>query len=167
MQIQLRPIVLLLFVALSASGWGRVMATSLCAHGGGTQNAPEQSEDHSCCPDGHAKQESHCHTESNNAVGVNQVAHQKHKSVGVVTSDESFVRAIAPCGHCLTRSVPAPAYTLRESSQSRKAADTRPIAASQSHHAHQTTFVLPVISRQGAPPGTSARSHVLLNIFLL
>ena len=168
MRIRSKSICLLLFVAITASGSGNILASAICMHTAEMQNAANRAEDHSCCPAGHAIQETHCNTASDQPDNVSPEARLEQAYVDAAIPDESSLQVIQPCGHCLVQSIPTPAYvSLREKSQTRRVADARPSDASHSHIARQMSFKLPVTSRQGAPPGSPTLDHILLNIFLI
>lgn len=168
MGIQSRLIVMLLFVALSASGSGSILASAYCAHMANTANSARQAEDHSCCPTGHEGKEAHCNTASDKPLQANLEVHPEHVSDDVAATGELSLLAIPQCGNCLDRSIPIPAYvTLRENNQTRRPTEALPSDPSQLNCAHLMSFKPPVLSRQGAPPGAPTPSHIILSVFLI
>jgi hypothetical protein len=72
----------------------------------------------------------------------------------------------AGCGHCISHSqLPAKLPTLREAEQAKRGEDvTAPLALADAV-SPSTLFILPVHTKQHAPPGATTSRHVLINVF--
>jgi hypothetical protein len=165
-------ICLLLFITLGASGWESVLAAAFCTHAASdTQKSDAMPADHACC---HAKlkhEEQHCETTSGQSemsgMEMPDAAEPSGKTESAVEASpiNSSLQALAACEHCFNQSAPAPLNT-REQNQNSRAADAF-TEAPRFFVVTQQPFVLPVMKRQGAPPGTEIRSHILNSIFLI
>lgn len=140
----------LLFVLL-AGAWGNVLAASLC---------PRMAQDHSCCP---LKAMRHAPDE----MGEMQMGDMPMPSA---LERETESNAVGPpdagCGHCISHSgLQTKLPTLREAEQTRRVEDVAAPLALAGSVSTATPFVLPVHSKQHAPPGATTNRYVLINVF--
>ncbi|HEY0545006.1 MAG TPA: hypothetical protein VGC91_06380 [Pyrinomonadaceae bacterium] len=158
---------MLLFITLSASGWESVLAAALCPHA--AQKSDAMPADHACCHAKLARVEQHCERASGQSemsgMEMPDASSSKNTSVVETSALEISSPALAACEHCFSKSTPAPLNTREQNQNSRAAdalfeADVRVVVAGQ-------PFALPILKRQGAPPGTQIRSHILNSIFLI
>jgi hypothetical protein len=147
-----------LLLALCLSGWGSVLAAALsCPHAA--------AQDHSCCHDKHAQKKAQdlCSTPEHEAMGDMQMM------AAPVVADAATLRATGttPCAHCMERSeIPATpdAFQLN---QVRRSVDVAAPHTPTPLAPFAALFTPPVRSRQGSPPGTLTRKHLLLGVFII
>ena len=167
-------ICLLLFITLGLGGWGSVLAAAFCPHAGSSMPEPAaMMQNHSCCHAKLARQQEHCETASDHDAmsGMQMPVEEtpvEEASGGIANQVESALITLPACEQCFVNSAPLPApVSLREQSQNKRASDSIATDTQRSPAPYQTTFALPVLKRQGAPPGTSTRGHILNSIFLI
>lgn len=146
---------ILLFVLL-AGAWGNVLATSLC---------PRMAQDPSCCPT-KAMPPAHDGMDGTQ-MGEMQMSDMQISSAMDQESEANIaIRPDAGCGHCISHSqLPTKLPTLREAEQARRGEDMAAPLALASSVSMIPLFVLPVQSKQHAPPGAKTSRHVLVNVF--
>jgi hypothetical protein len=155
MRISSKLISLLLFIALSAGGWGSVLAAAVCPHAG---RAPKP-----------VQAKPHCHADAPAAA----MSGMEMPVAAEASPEPPSCNARAPqhnetCAHCLTHNAPVPApLSLRQKNESKRTADVIAPNSLSTPVAPQPLLALPVLTRQGAPPGTSTRRHILNSIFLI
>lgn len=161
----------LLLCALALSGWGVVLAATLCPHAARAAAAAVIVTTTASKTDGHAS----CHAESGAPA-----AHQSsstHEAMGDAEAmspskaespalTAQHVGGCRPC--CVSQSnLPTAPVSPRESQQGGRG---------KSHAASQdvktiapmvTAFVPAVVPTQGSPPGQLIRRHILLSVFII
>lgn len=141
---------LLLFV----SSWGSVLAAPLCPH---------MAPDHSCCHAMNAPSPM-----SHQAMdGMHGMSNMQMEAVPVESPDSrAFIAHETACEHCASQShLPATGTTLREAGLVKSSLEiAAPLAITP--FALPITAILPaVLSRPHAPPGATARLHILISLF--
>ena len=154
----------LLLLSLCVSGWSSALAAALsCSHAkGGEPRAMLIEQDHSCCRAKLEKTESHCSTAERQPMGG------KRMMLAVMNVHATAAaQAARSCAHCIDRSEVPATPIFRQANRinqnadavaSRKVTPLAPFAA---------LFAPPIISRQGSPPGSQARKHLLISVFLI
>lgn len=147
---------LLLFIALSAGGWGSVLAAAVCPHVGSTPKPVLEAKPH-------------CHADAPPAAMSDmEMPVEARASLEPLSRDAQALQHNETCAHCLTHSAPVPApVSLRQKNESKRAADVIAPDSVPTLVAPQPLLALPVLTRQGAPPGASTRRHILNSIFLI
>jgi hypothetical protein len=164
----------LVVLALSAGGWGAVVAAVLCPHAnsglfkpGAAQN---MAADYACHPvKVEKRQKPHCHED--------ETAEQEEGA----TIDDASSNAMpgnrgsmaldlpqnVPCTHCLSRpEVPASTIIARQQSEQRRSLEPA-VPPSATPAIPARSFAGTVAYRQGAPPGSHTPKHLLIGILLI
>ncbi|HEX8138654.1 MAG TPA: hypothetical protein VF544_13895 [Pyrinomonadaceae bacterium] len=159
-----------LLCALCLSGWGGVLAAAFCPHASASARAAasveagqEMDDDHACChADARDAQEEHCSNSSHEAMVETKArpATERH-SQALAPSEDS-------CSHCIGRSS-LPVRPAKASEPSQHRHDARGPAKDEAKPVAPPIFriVSSIAPTQGAPPGPTARKHLLLSIFLI
>ncbi|HEV7375686.1 MAG TPA: hypothetical protein VGN95_13265 [Pyrinomonadaceae bacterium] len=141
-------------LALLVSGWGNVLAATLCPHVMGAQANVE-------------KAASHQHDSPQQAMGGMQMTHAS-ESGHCASKVAAFDQPAGICTHCLSRNeFPATASSLRELTLKKRDAGTivRPAASAATSLA--IVYTPQFLPTQNAPPGPSNRKHLLVSVFLI
>jgi hypothetical protein len=143
-------------LALLVSGWGNVLAATLCPHAMGGQ-AQANVE----------KAVAHQHDSSQQEMGGMQMTHASE--AGHCDSKvAAFDQPAGICTHCFSRNEsPATSSSLRELTLKKRDAGTivRPEAITTTSLA--IVYTPQFLPTQNAPPGSSNRKHLLLSVFLI
>lgn len=145
--------VLLIFVSslLFVSGWGIVLADTLCPHKQASRALQQQQAGQPVMAHG---QESPCHKAKDEP---------EADKTGAVLDHHTEI-----CTHCFrSPETQARLFARAPETAKRDACDViaqPPVGFLSQPHA---SFAPPVQARQHAPPGTRARRHLLLNLFLI
>lgn len=175
-----RFIILGVIVALSAGGWGGVLASALCAR---ASVAASSSAEHDCC---RKEQDETTATScpmsvraknAEHAPGARtHAAHEATEREGdarpraAVSSGDARVFPPKSCAHCVGRAPQPPAAFKVRASESAKRGDEGYYPAPRAERSNispKTSFFPHVTPTQGAPPGPTARRHVLVSVFLI
>ena len=155
-------ICMIVFALLLSGGTGALAGKAFCAHS--RIDASEQKDAHDCCQAKAEPTHDHCaamqHEETSVRVAV---------SVAVVETATSESEGEACPGCCMSGSS-EPSTTQANAGQPNQTKRSVQDAAPRSH-----TFAVnnlapltqSIVARQGAPPGTSAPTHILISVFLI
>jgi hypothetical protein len=144
-----------MLLALLVSGWGNVLAATLCPHAMGAQANVE-------------KAAMHQHHSSEQEMGGMQMP-QTGEAVHCDSKVAAFDQPAGICTHCLGQNdSPATSSSLqRELTLKKRDTGTivkpEAIAAISPSIVHTQQF----LPTQNAPPGSSNRKHLLLSVFLI
>lgn len=164
----------LLLLTLSTGGWGSVIAAAFCVHH--AQQPKAMAEDHDCCRAKLEQPSEHCAAAASNAF-----AHASHEAMAMdemeampTVAERGAQVAVAPrqptgaCLHCVSRGgLPTAFVVAREPEQKKREANLAPPPAPEPDASRSVTFTPSLSARQHAPPGTGARRHLVLNIFVI
>lgn len=157
----------ILLVALAVSGWGSLLAASLCPYAAKTAAIALKTTEHASC-----------HAQGGAAVATAHDQSSTHEAMGYMeattpTRGESpsasaqLVQSCRPC--CISHgNLPnAPAGGVREARADGRekhqaaAQDVKAIAPPVA------AFVPAIVPTQGSPPGQPVRRHLLLSVFII
>lgn len=156
-------------LALLVSGWGSMLAATLCPHAGADLSQAVLAEEHSSC---HAQTEQ---TQEHHSTSLTNSSEAMHDAMPMpalrLHDDKSNIAALTlpagACTHCISQnelpSTPASAQAL--TLQKRDAGKIVEQTA--------TPISLPAVSiaqltpTQHAPPGLTNSRHILLSVFLI
>lgn len=137
-------IIFVLFV----SGWGRVLAATLCPH---------MAQDHSCC---HALMAGSGSHEAMGDMQMMPAAPSPEPGTGTLG------QPVEACAHCIGHSgIPATPVAAHEANQAKRIPDVDAPLALMPLALSAPSFILAISSRQGSPPGVTGSRHVLISIF--
>lgn len=158
----------LTLLALLVSGWGSMLAATLCPHAG-TSQTQAVAEDHSAC---HAKIEKTKEHHSNSS-GSEALHTAKTKLTPVLrlhggNNTASFVQPAESCTHCVSQNeLPAtPAASVQELALQKRDAG-KAVEQTTTLVSPSMAFTAQFAPTQHAPPGLTNRKHILLGVFLI
>lgn len=154
-----RVLLILIISLLFVSGWGTVLADTICPHKQ-ARRAHERVE-----PIAQHREGSSCHEE---------MASDEAEATKTTADAEDEQRAslegqTGPCTHCITNpETPANLLVFTRGAEiSKRDAGVPALLPSGYLSPFAASFAPPVQARQHAPPGTLSRRHLLLNVFLI
>lgn len=154
------------------SGWGGVLAAAFCAHAAATPSL--MAEDHDCCRQKSDGQTEHCESASPADASHETMAMSETESAPPVTEEAEDSRETALnqaekiCLHCMSRSGPPQTFIVtRETEQQKRGASVTGPQVLKTASPFVVFFAPAPTARQNAPPGASARRHLLFNVFIV
>lgn len=162
---------ILLLCALALSGWGVVLAATLCPHAARAAaatvaaTASKTNEHSSCHAESEAPAAAHQSNSAHEAMGDMEAMSPSEEEKSAALSAQ-LVEGCRPC--CISHSnLPTAPVNPRELQQSGReknqaaAQDVKTIAP------QVAAFVPAVVPTQGSPPGQLIRRHILLSVFII
>jgi hypothetical protein len=164
----------LVVLALSAGGWGALVAAVLCPHANSGIFKPGAAQsmaaDYACHPvKVETRRKPHCHEEgmAEQAEGATVDDASSNAIPGNTGSLALDLPQNVPCTHCLSRpEVPASTITARQQSEQRRSLEPA-VLQSAAPSTPAQSFAGTVAYRQGAPPGSYTPKHLLIGILLI
>jgi hypothetical protein len=154
-----RVLLILIISLLFVSGWGIVLADTLCPHKQ-ARRAHQGVE-----PVVKHERGSSCHAEmARDEVEANETPAAEEEE-----QRASFEGQTGPCTHCITNpETPTNLFAFARATElSKRDARAAVLPPSSFLSPFATSFAPPVQARQHAPPGTLSRRHLLLSVFLI
>lgn len=163
----------LVVLAFAASGWGSVLAAALCPHANlgaakavAAVNMAVDQACHSAKPEIVAKPDCHDPSMGQETAADMEPSHampgNEGNSAALVALPENL-----PCTHCMGRpEIPASTVIARQNVAPKRSPEPA-TAQAASPLIPLLSFTLPVIYRQGAPPGSSTPKHLLISVLLI
>ena len=166
-------LIALLLLTLSTGGWGGVIAATFCSHDA-EQQATAMAEDHDCCIAKLEQSSKHCHAADASAHASHEAMAMDEMEATPAVAEHAVHVAVAPgqstyaCLHCVSRgSLPTTFVLVREPEQKKREANIAPPPALEPNSLLAAAFRPSPSARQHAPPGTGARRHLLINVFVI
>jgi hypothetical protein len=159
--------VVLLLCALLLSGWGGVLTSALCPHAARAAVAPlaesmGMADDHACCHAQKAEKDEHCPTSSREAMS------DMDMKAPAAAEPQSLAAPAGSCSHCIIhKGLPTAPVNPRDARQNNSDANQRASQNAKTVAPPAARLVSTIVPTQGAPPGATARKHLLLSIFLI
>lgn len=146
------------FLVLFVSGWGVVLADTLCPHKQARRT--QQKAESIVKQDRHAS----CHdTQKSDATNTTVLGSEGEESA-------SFTGNKGPCSYCITKpESPTNFFMLAPGAELTRRGAATPVMLPPAFNRHiAIPFAPPIQARQHAPPGRhTLQRHVLLNVFLI
>lgn len=150
----------LIVLALAASGWGHMLAASLCPHMSarpadyaGTKSAT--APDASCHQEPEAVSKQDCHDSS---------AQQQLAESGL---SSAYAEPVDLCAHCVSRPETPVSSAIARTQTEQKRNFEPPVSEARLLQAVAIWYAPRVTYRQGAPPGSPTPKHLLIGLLLI
>ena len=155
-------------LALLVSGWGSMLAATLCPHAGANQSQAV-TEEHSDC---HAKTEQAGEHHSGSRSSRSEATHDA-KATPVTArrlhgeNVAAFTTPSGTCTHCVGQNeLPATPASVQELTL-QKRDGSRVVEQTATIVSLPVVFTVQFTPTQHAPPGLTNRKHILLSVFLI
>lgn len=167
-------ICLLLLLTLLLSGWSSVIGAALCAHDAGQVSMT--AAEHDCCraqlegPKQHCEMAMASAASSHEAMTMDEMEAMPPVVVERATETVAAINLpVAACQHCVSRSgLPTSLVVVtREPEQKKRDSLIINSPTPEPSASLAAFFTQNLFARQHAPPGASARRHLLLNVFTI
>jgi hypothetical protein len=167
----------LVVLALAASGWGSIVAAVLCPHAnssalkqGAAESMAVEQACHAVKPETLAKPDCHDSDTEQPEAAAGTDATETPREMPVAARYGGPALALpqnVPCTHCLSRpEVPTSTVIARQQAEPKRSLE--PVAGQALTLAiPRQSFAMPVLYRQGAPPGSFIPKHLLTGILLI
>ena len=153
-----------LLLALCVSGWSSALAAAIsCPHAKGEAPGAMVEQDHSCCRAKTAEAEAHCSTSGHEAMAESRVM----PVIDAGAVKEAVAQPAESCAHCMDRPEVPATLTFCQANQIKRSADAATARTAMPTAPFMVLFAPRVLSRQGSPPGTQARKHLLISVFII
>jgi hypothetical protein len=169
-------LIITLLLTLLTGGWGGVVAAAFCAHDAKHEQPAAMAENHDCCRVELEHSPEHCAAaaDSSSSASHEAMAIDETEAMPFVVKERAQNAAAAlgqfdeACLHCVSRGgLPTTFIVAREPEQKRRDANVALPPAVNQIVSPVATFVPFPSARQHAPPGSEARRHLLLNVFVI
>ncbi|HEX8494900.1 MAG TPA: hypothetical protein VF658_18810 [Pyrinomonadaceae bacterium] len=167
-------IVTLLLATLLTGGWGGVIAAAFCVHDAEQPHSSAMAEDHDCCRAKLEQTPEHCSAAdssaptSHEAMAMDEMVAMPAVAVRAAHVTVAPIQPTGACLHCVSRGgLPTTLVLAREPEQKKREANLAPPPTLKAVAPLAVTFAPSPSARQHAPPGTGARRHLLINVFVI
>ncbi|HEY0322544.1 MAG TPA: hypothetical protein VGC66_16430 [Pyrinomonadaceae bacterium] len=162
----------LVVLAFAASGWGHVIAAALCPHANpgaakavAAVNMAGEYACHSTKPEIAAKPDCHDPSMGQETAADMEPSHAMPGNEGNRAALVALPENV-PCTHCMGRTeLPASTVIARQNVEPKRSLEPATLQAASPLPLF--SFTLPVVYRQGAPPGSSTPKHLLISVLLI
>lgn len=164
----------LVLLALAAGGWGSIVAAAFCPHmngkaeGAGTAQSLA-ADDASCHTKLEVEPRPSCHdsaTEQQPSAAADTDSAHAMPADGVREQEVLGLPGVA-CTHCMSRPESPVSTAISRQQAAPKRSLELPLSQAPLLRAPQVSFILPVLYRQGAPPGFNLPKHLLIGVLLI
>jgi hypothetical protein len=152
----------MLLCALALSGWGGVLAATLCPYA--ASEATLKADEHASCHAKGVKADADSSGSTHEAMGGMEAMPQTKGESQAAIAQLAAGRMSCCISHSNLPITPTGPRETQPAGREKNHADTQGLRAIAPY---VTRFALAVVPTQGSPPGQLTRRHLLLNVFII